>query len=92
MGIEYTLRTTEFDRSAIQVELLRLSGAGPPSELMGMIEYRRVESREETMPDAVAQVEANSIYFRDNGGCGRDFLGAVVAALCAYGPVTVEEL
>jgi len=44
------------------------------------------------MPDAVVQVEATSVYFRDNGGSGRDFLGAVVAKLCSFGSVTVEEL
>jgi hypothetical protein len=40
---------------------------------------------------AVVQVEATSVYFRDNGD-GRDFLGAVVAKLCSFGSVTVEEL
>jgi hypothetical protein len=44
-------------------------------------------------PDATAWADADGILLCDHlGGEGRRALGALVAALTGYGPVTVEEL
>ena len=92
MGIEYALRTDQADRTLVHSALLRLDGAVHPVTGGGEIEFRSASSKADSMPDAVAQVETDSVYFRDNGGRGRDFLGAVVASLCSFGPVRIEEL
>jgi len=92
MGIEYTLRATQADQASIHLALSRLDGAVVPGPGSCQIEFRSAPSRAASMPDAVAQVEVTSVYFRDNGGSGRDFLGAVVAVLCSFGSVIVEEL
>lgn len=92
MGIEYTLRIDQAERSSIHTALSRLNGAVHPVTDGDEIEFRSASSKADSMPDAVAQVEADSVYFRDNGGHGRDFLGAVVASLCSFGPVRIEEL
>ena len=92
MGIEYTLHTTVADQASVHLALSRLDGAVVPGTDSREIEFRSAPSRATSMPDAVAQVQATSVYFRDNGGSGRDFLGAVVAKLCSFGSVTVEEL
>ena len=92
MGIEYTLRATGTDQVSSHLALSRLKGATVSVEDPRGIEFRGPSSRSDSTPDAVAQVDDTSIYFRNNGGSGRDFLGAVVAKLCSFGPVTVEEL
>ena len=92
MGIEYTLRTTQGDHASVQLALSRLEGAVASRKDSREIEFRSASPRGDSMPDAVLQVETTSVYFRDNGGNGRNFLGAVIAALCAFGSVTVEEL
>jgi hypothetical protein len=92
VGIEYTLRTTQADLASVHLALSRLDGAVVPVAGSREIEFRSASSRAASMPDAVVQVEATSVYFRDNGGSGRHFLGAVVAKLCSFGSVTVEEL
>ena len=92
MGMEYTLRITQADQASVHLALSRLDGAVVSAAGSRDIEFRGVSSRGASMPDAVVQVEATSVYFRDNGGSGRDFLGAVVAKLCSFGLVTVEEL
>jgi hypothetical protein len=92
MGIEYTLRTTQADQASVYLALSRLDGAVVLAAPSRDIEFRGEASRAASIPDAVVQVEATSVYFRDNGGRGRDFLGSVVAKLCSFGPVTVEEL
>ena len=92
MGIEYTLHATGTDQTSSHLALSRLSGALASSDEPQSIEFRSSSTERGSMPDAVAKVEGTTIYFRDNGGNGRDFLGAVVAKLCGFGPVTVEEL
>lgn len=92
MGIEYTLRTTQADQKSVHLALSRLDGAVIPVTDSRKIEFRGATLRTDSMPDAMVQVEATAVYFRDNGGSGRDFLGAVVAKLCSFGKVTIEEL
>jgi hypothetical protein len=92
MGIEYALRISQTDQAAVHLSLSRLDGAVVPVADPREIEFRSAPSRTASMPDAVVHVEATLVYFRDNGGSGRDFLGAVVAKLCSFGSVTVEEL
>jgi len=93
VGIEYTLRLASFNSAAVQLELARLAGVANSGARGEVVEFRRNPAPESSMPDAVAEVGGDSVYFRDNGGFGRDFLGSVVARLASiFGPITVEEL
>jgi hypothetical protein len=92
MGIEYKLRVTQADHAAVQLALSTLSCAEIPDPGSNLIEFRREDSLSDSMPDAVVQIEMDSVYFRNNGGRGDAFLGAVIAKLCCIGTVTIQEL
>jgi hypothetical protein len=92
MGIEYTLRFTYPEAAAVASVLRCLPLTRElPSPWVGF-ELRSPVSVGD-MPDASVQVEPYGVYFCDNGGHGRELLGAVLARLVAeFGAVTVSEL
>jgi hypothetical protein len=89
MGVEYRLRFRNDEGVDVIAALARLRDAKPisPSEL----EFRSAGAAQ-GMPDASVKLEPGGLYFCDNGGAGRDFLGRVVAKLVATcREVTVED-
>jgi hypothetical protein len=92
MGIEYTLRFDHSDMALVADAVRNL-----PSCLERVPPYNGFELRtggsSTGMPDAFMQVEPYGVYFCDNGGAGREFLGVVVASLVShFGTVTIAEL
>ena len=84
MGIEYRIRFSPASGAADAL-LRRLDGWREGPDWFG---YGAPDA-----PDATAWADADGIQFCDHlGGEGRRALGALVAALTGYGPVTVEEL
>ena len=82
MGIEYRIRFAPEAGGAADI-LRRLDGWRAAAD---WFDYG-------AGPDAYAVADADGILFCDYlCGDGRRALGALVAALTAYGPVTVEEL
>jgi hypothetical protein len=85
MGIEYRIRFAP-EAGPADVLLRRLHGWREGPDWFGY-------GGEPDAPDACAWVDADGILLCDYlCGEGRRALGALVAALTGYGPVTVEEL
>ncbi len=91
MGIEYKLRFIPSSAESIAFSLRQLPGAVQLSAHAGRFEFRS-ERTTGSMPDAMAAIEADGLYFCDNGGAGKQFLGVVIARLVSeFGLVIVSE-
>lgn len=91
MGMEYSLRFQHSAATEIATVLRREPMVGEPAANGIDFELRSPETTG-AMPDAWMSIEPGGLYFCDNGGAGRRFLGAIIVDLVEqFGPVTVEE-
>jgi hypothetical protein len=92
MGIEYALRFAHSRTAAVAEVVRRLPFAHERPPQSGEFELSAVD-RPGSMPDAVAHVEPYGLYFRDNGGVGKELLGTLLARLVSeFGAVTIDDL
>jgi hypothetical protein len=90
MGIEYRIRFSHPDPLTIAERLRKLNNIA--EDAAGVFTFHEDSARRD-MPDATAQIQSDGIYFCDNGGSGRKFLGIMLAAVVdSFGPTTIEEL
>jgi hypothetical protein len=92
MGIEYKLRFAFPDAASVVSVLRRLPIVREVRRTKTVFEFHAAGNNG-SMPDALAHIEQDGLYFCDNGGSCREFLGVVVACLVnEFGPVTVADL
>ena len=87
MGIEYSIRFESRDlATTVPTILERLCGAPNGTH------YECRTNTASSMADASVMIVGGGLYFCDNGGSGREFLGRLVAALVsAFGVIQVQE-
>jgi hypothetical protein len=91
MGLEYKLRFAFPDAESVASVLRRLPMVREVHRTKSEFEFRAVENNG-SMPDALAHVQQDGLYFCDNGGTGTEFLGLVLSRLVnEFGPVTVAD-
>jgi hypothetical protein len=92
MGIEYEIRfnyTSAKDVESVLRSTLFFTGFNPA---FSCYEFRGRENQE-SMPDAVAVIETYGIYFRDNGGQGKNVIDEILEKVNrSFGVAKVEEL
>jgi hypothetical protein len=92
MGIEYTLRFTYPDAASVSAVLRQLPVTHEQSSSAGAFELRSA-GNVGGMPDAVTCIEPYGLYYCDNGGSGREFLGLVITRLVGvFRTVTIAPL
>ena len=67
MGIEYRISCPSESLPELD-EFLRRAGGTPSAQFPHQLEFRFSPSSPHEMPDAMAVVEAEGLYFCDNGG------------------------
>lgn len=91
MGIEYSIQFNNSNPTEVEKIIGRLAHC-PKKTTETAFEFR-ANTSSEGMPDATIMLTSGGLYFCDNGGRGREFLGRVVAALTSsFGVVTIQEL
>ena len=91
MGIEYRLEFPSTSKIAVRNLIASLQGA-EVTESAGVVELRH-EASSVGVPDATAIAEDYGLYFCDNGGQGRAFLGHVLARLVGeFGAIRITEI
>lgn len=91
MGIEYRLGFPSTSKIAVRSLIASLQGADV-AESAEVIELRH-EASSVGVPGATASAEDYGLYFCDNGGQGRAFLGHILARLVGeFGAVRVTEI
>jgi hypothetical protein len=87
MGTEYAIRFEHAGPESVNVVLRRLRMAQATSQ---GFELRATQT--DGMPDAFIRIEPNGLYYCDNGGAGKEFLGVLIARMVSeFGPVTVAD-
>lgn len=93
MGIEYRISFTFADKSRIDGAVRHLPGLRKAVPPWDGFDWEAPDRDTGGLPDAHFEVESAGVYFVDNGGRGREFLGILVARLVSeFGQVRVEEL
>ena len=91
MGIEYKIQFAHSGAESIAAVLRRLPMVQEVSADERTFAFR-ADQTDSTMPDAMASVEPDGLYFCDNGGAGKQFLGLVIARLVSkFGPIAIAE-
>jgi hypothetical protein len=91
MGMEYKLQFEFPNAESVTTVLRRLPMVREAQRTTLDFEFRVAENSG-SMPDALARIEQDGLYFCDFGGMGRQFLGILVARLVSeFGPVTVAD-